>query len=395
MTAASECVAQDAAGAREAELAPVLAAGLLLAVRASQAQYDLPSPTAAEVVQRTGVSRARAYEVRSEILEGLPSLLRPVGRPRRTPTEAPPSRLIEVPIAALEYLAVHPGALTVGQGRRHYSDGFRRFALELRARYGELERKDFARALTVPAKTLDDWLRGAGIEAPEPTGEEAPAADATTVPNVTLPPESARLERVQTILSAWEGWSGTFGAFCRHVEEHLRVPYKRTLIANLLEQHGLRPPRRRPGRSPDERALRAQFQTFFPGAQWSADGTPLTVEVGGERFTFNLELVVDPASGAFVGLSIRDEEDGKAVVEAFEDAVQATGEPPLALLLDNRPSNHTEEVDEALGETLRIAPRPADRRTRRTAKAASGCSRRPRRRSRCRASARTTSRGSS
>jgi hypothetical protein len=56
-----------------------------------------------------------------------------------------------------------------------------------------------------------------------------------------------------------------------------------------------------------------------------------------------------------VGLSIRDEEDSTAVIEALADGIATTGRAPLALLLDNNPSNHTADVDAALGDvTLRL-----------------------------------------
>jgi hypothetical protein len=54
-------------------------------------------------------------------------------------------------------------------------------------------------------------------------------------------------------------------------------------------------------------------------------------------------------------MSVRDAEDSAAVIEALHDGVATTGEVPLAILLDNRPSNHTAEVDAALGDaTIRI-----------------------------------------
>ncbi|MFP4542134.1 MAG: integrase catalytic domain-containing protein [Opitutales bacterium] len=105
---------------------------------------------------------------------------------------------------------------------------------------------------------------------------------------------------------------------------------------------------------PDEEVSRNSFEVFFPGAQWVGDGMRVPVMINGKRFDFNLELIVDAYSGAFVGASIRDEEDSRAVVEAFEDGVETTGAIPLALLLDNRSSNHAEEVDEALGEAMRM-----------------------------------------
>ncbi len=81
----------------------------------------------------------------------------------------------------------------------------------------------------------------------------------------------------------------------------------------------------------------------------------MPVILDGQRFGFNVELDVDAYSGGFVGLSIRDEEDSAAVTEALADGIATTGEAPLALLLDNKPSNHTDEVDAALDDvTLRI-----------------------------------------
>jgi hypothetical protein len=84
----------------------------------------------------------------------------------------------------------------------------------------------------------------------------------------------------------------------------------------------------------------------------------IPVVLDDQRFTVNLELDVDARTGAFVGLSVRDEEDATAVVDAFRDGISATGSAPLTLLLDNRPSNHTPDVDAALGDTLRIRATP-------------------------------------
>ena len=77
-----------------------------------------------------------------------------------------------------------------------------------------------------------------------------------------------------------------------------------------------------------------------------------TAETNGQRFVFNLELMVDAYSGGFVGMSARDEEDSAAVTEALSDGVATTHEAPLAVLLDNRPSNHTPQVDAALGTLI-------------------------------------------
>src|SRR5690606_15453360 len=71
-----------------------------------------------------------------------------------------------------------------------------------------------------------------------------------------------------------------------------------------------------------------------------------------------VELHVDAHSGAFVGLSVRDTEDSAAVVDAYANGIMTTGAPPLALLLDNKPSNHTPEVVAAIDDALLIRATP-------------------------------------
>jgi hypothetical protein len=63
-------------------------------------------------------------------------------------------------------------------------------------------------------------------------------------------------------------------------------------------------------------------------------------------------------SGAVVGAHVSCVEDSEAVIRTFKDAIDATGTPPLALLLDGKPSNHTHDVHDALGDTLLIPATP-------------------------------------
>ena len=48
----------------------------------------------------------------------------------------------------------------------------------------------------------------------------------------------------------------------------------------------------------------------------------------------------------------------KTVIEAFDSGIATTGARPLALLLDNKPCNHSPVVDAALGDTLRMRATP-------------------------------------
>jgi len=317
---------------------PSFAAGLLFISLDLLADHDLPRPTTAAVVAALGASRSQAYEGKKHLAAALPDLVRGPGRPAADPE--PPTDTGVISRAALDFLMRNPGAV-VRSERTTYSDGYRRFALDLWAAH-EVEVETFADAVGVPLGTFKDWLAGGAVP------DEAPAA----------PEPKLNLEQLASLVEAWNRWKGDFGPFCRHVREHLRLPYGDDFIRTVLHAEGVRTPRRRQGRSPDEQATRGAFDTFFAGYQWSADGTPIAVDIAGRSYTFNLELAVDVHTAAATGMSVRDEEDGKAVVETFGDGKNNTGEPPLALLLDNRPSNHTDEVADALGDTVKIRRSP-------------------------------------
>lgn len=324
------------------EVSPTVIAGLLLAAVSELRRLALPHPTTDALLAATGAGRSRAYALKDRILALLPELSRPVGRPAALGPAVPSNVAATISQRVLRFVADHPGAISGGR-RRRYSDGFRHFVLELCDEHRDVELKTIAEASCVPLGTLKDWLSGGNKDATEPATQAAVAS--------TDPVTSGR---VQMVVEQWRRWDGSFSDFYRHVSFELRIPFGRSLISSILEQHGERTPRRRSGRSPDEKALRGAFETFFAGAQWEGDGTPIAVQVGDQRFAFNLELNVDANTSAIVGASIRDEEDSAAVVEAFEDGVQTTGAPPLAELLDNRSCNHTVEVDDGLGDVIRI-----------------------------------------
>ncbi len=326
-------------------VSPLLIAGLLLAARGHLRQLDLPCPSVDAILAATSAGRARAYEYMKVILELLPSLSRPPGRPPAAPPTPPPLETQAIRLDVLRFIIAHPGCVHGGPERRRYGDVFRRFVLELRREHRDVPKVAFSEAIDVPLGTVEEWL----ADAPD---EDEPVVDEQEKTSET--DRAVAAKRVESILAAWAKWHGDFSDFCKHAQDSLRIPYGRTFIADLLEAEGVRRPRRRPGRSPDEQALRNRFVTFFPGAQWVGDGTQLSLHINGVGHTFNLELDVDPASGALVGASVSDEEDSNAVIDAFDDGVETTGAAPLALLLDNRPSNLTDEVEKALGSTIRV-----------------------------------------
>ena len=313
-------------------------AGLLLAATEYLRQFSLPHPTGKEIIRVIGISRSQGYEHRQRILTVLPSLDRSVGR-SSAPSTSSPRDTGAITRELVDFVYARPGCVASRGDKKWYSDGFRAFVLELRSRHLDLDLLSFSKAVAIPLGTIEDWLR---------CGIRAPASPITTTKG------SATIPEIETVIDAWKQWQGTFTEFCRHTKENLRLPYGPEWIASTLDAHGERRRKKRNAHSIDAEAIRGAFKTFFPGAEWVGDGKELKLRINDQVFRFNLELDVDADSGAYVGMSLRDEEDSKAVVEAFEDGVRETGAAPLALLLDNRPSNHIDAVDDALDETLRI-----------------------------------------
>ncbi|HJN76528.1 MAG TPA: transposase family protein [Myxococcota bacterium] len=330
-------------------------AALLLSAIPRLAALRLPRPTVDEVLRATGSSRSRAYELKGRLRKTLDHLVGAPGRPAKPAPEPAPQRLAT---QTLRHVFDHPGCVGGPPGRRRYSDGFRRFVVDLLGRDADAGLQEAADALAIPAGTLKDWMAGGARDVEADAGAASPEPDDTDDTDDTGRADDPLGPRLQTVLSEWDRWQGSLTDFCDHLRLHLRIPWGRTLVSGILEAHGVRIRRRRPGRSPDEDALRGAFETFFPHAQWVGDGTVVPVEVDGRLHVLNVEMHVDASSGAFVGADVSPAEDGAAVVAAFEDAVAATGVPPLALLLDNKPSNHAGEVLEAVGETVVIPSTP-------------------------------------
>lgn len=321
---------------------PTAIAALLLVAISIMRRCGLPHPSATEAINALEVSRDRAYTLKGRLEERLGELVGPTGRPHKPPVEpAPPELATEL----LAYLYEHPGAVS-GSSRRHrYSRGFRLAVLELVEAHPDIEREAVAHAIALPLPTLKDWLKGGEFDV-EPEEDEQLAV------------LTAKEARIATLLDEFKRWDGDFVSFCDHVQHNIHLPFGRTAISTILHAHGARTPRSRPGRSPDESALREAFQTFFPNAQWVGDGSEMAITLNGTRYVCNLELMVDPYSGAFVGANIRPTEDAEAVTETFDDGHESTAATPIALLLDNKPSNYAPEVVDAVAPTTIIRATP-------------------------------------
>jgi transposase-like protein len=343
----SSCV--QTAGA--APLSPSTLAGALVFASRHLDALGLPHPAHAQILGATGAGSTRAYARAQEIEAALRTLDRPVGRPRKVAAPAPaPSSREELQARLLTFLLEHPGCVARKQQRRSYSGELRRFLVALYEEYrAHLSFEEFARVAQISEKTLRAWLRlqeDAGTEHADVAGRDGVQSDE----NVH---ERIHVTALERLAAAWDAWTGSFEAFFRYARGELGIRAGKDHVRNVLEALRARPVDRR-GPAPDQTALRQSFETFFPGAQWVGDGTELTFTLNGEPFTFHLELFVDADSAALAGAAVRDEEDAAAVIDAFRDGAATTRFPPIAALLDNRPSNHTDDVHAALDPTLPI-----------------------------------------
>lgn len=328
---------------------PVVAAGLFVLLHRLLAPYRIALPDVTAVTAALGVSRSRAYELADQIDDAICELPRSVGRPARPEgqDEAYGNARYAIACAVRDFLATHPGCVDASGTRRRYSDPFRRFVIGL----GEpgqpgagLPLPRFAEACSVPGETLRDWLAGGR----ETTDEVLRPEELATDPGVGV---------IAQIRALWRTWNGSLKAFRRVLREQHRIYLSLSGLRDLVVPDGRRkrPPRRV---KPDPEAIRGAFERFFPGAQWVADGKALMVTIDRGRFAFNWELIVDGDTGALVGFEVTDVEDGDALIDAVDNAILTTGAAPQALLSDNRPSNHSPEIHEAL-EQRGILPMPS------------------------------------
>lgn len=232
-----------------ASVCPLSVAGLLLAAASYLRDLDLPHPSVDQILDATGASRSRAYELCDDLRALLPSLQRTVGRPPTPPREAHTSAAYELRGAVHTHVLDHQGCVGGSPARRCYSDTYRHFVVELYEQQTDMEIEHFANAIMVPLGTLKDWLR-ASADVPADESANGAAGDEASTTDTT--PASAQ---VRAVLSCWETWHGSFGNFCKHLRNEQRIDFGPGLISDILFAHGKRTPKRRAGRARAARLL--------------------------------------------------------------------------------------------------------------------------------------------
>lgn len=300
--------------------------------------------TATEAIALLGACRSQAYEMLGRHKAAIDTLCGEAGRPPQDPS---PDATLAVTRSIRDFLLANPGAARSGAPRSWYGDPFRRHVLDLAAPDGpgaNLTREQFADAVGVPPDTLDDWLRHP--HSTQPGEAPPPAPDSLAI----------RQAHVATILAEWTKWRGTFDAFCKSLGEQHRIPYRMTFIGSVLHAAGLR--QRKSPRPVEAPWSPGTFRLLFPGAHWIGDGTTIAIWINDHVYAFNAEAHIDAASNALVAIDVTRTENEQAVIDAYQHGLVTTGEPPLALTLDNRPSNLTPAVETAIAPTVLLASTP-------------------------------------
>jgi hypothetical protein len=324
--------------------ASVVAAVYLLSLELAG---DAPLPTtAAEAIGLANAGRSQAYAMLGRLRQGAELLARPAGRPAMPSPDGP--TLAKLSAAVLAFVMAHPGCCnTTNETRAYYHGSFRRFVVGLFAPgcpAAEIPVQQVAPAIGVPLGTLKDWLH-AELCKPAPGGDaQRDCSPCESAFSVAQP-------QIATLLAEYPKWKGCLSDFCEYTRTELRLPFGRGFITTVLSAAGLHTPklRNRPHQAPWSRG---SMQLGFPGMQWFGDGKQLGVVFRNQTFQFNIEAFVDGASSATVGALVTNAEDAAAVVGTFYDGLfTVEGQVPMAVTLDNRPSNFAPQVEQTLSCT--------------------------------------------
>ena len=338
-------------------------------------------PKTATILKLLGAGKSQTYAYVETVRAHLPAMVGKPGRPR--PSVSNQCTLEAVRIAVNAFLRAHPGAVCENGSRCVYSDGWRRFVVGLldagQPGHG-MSIADLAVATGVRLGTLKTWLRSESEDnpkvidpPPQPTlpsaqsdtkaakdddsaVEQAPPAarlSSGTTDKVPSIVDSIRDAHQRLILTEWPTWKGSFKGFCHMLRTEHRLQHGDTYIGSFLQAVGARTrTRRRPTEAPWSSGT---YRTFYPGAHWVGDGHEASIHWHPTQvFVFNIEGIHDPAADAVMGFAVTDTEDEEALRVAYQEALKTSvGQPPEALTLDNKPSNHsTGAVAATPGTTL-------------------------------------------
>ena len=297
---------------------------------------------------QAGVNRTQVYERKEQLWAAFAGVELPgPGRPVKA---NPPPVADEMPASCrlreqlLRYRLDHPGAVVIhASGSTSYSDGFRRWVLDLADTWdGTLE--SFCQWAEIPHPTLMSWQRRDRAQNYAPRPE----------PTVPILPDSATTE-CRTIVEDYARWEGGLGNFLRYEAQRLRLApqaIRRVLAITAMVAS-------KPQRAP---RYRGSTERQRPGDILVTDGKELTVAstTSGEIDHYNWQGIVDQTTACHTAVVITDNECAQGVRQAYELSCTFLNRTPKALIHDNKPIHEEKSFREAIEpRTHLIAATPA------------------------------------
>jgi len=297
-----------------------------------------------EICRQAEVNRTQLYERKEQLREALAKVeLAGPGRP--TQSESPPMNG-EIPAGygvreqVLRFRLDHPGAMVSHPGgSTSYSDGFRRFILDLSDSWaGDLA--SFCQWAEIPYQTLMSWHRRDRAQPYMP-------------PVVQAVPTLARsaTEACRTLVQDYARWEGSLRDFLSYEAKRLRLApaaIRRVLIiTGMISSKPHKAPRYRG--STDRQA---------PGTILVTDGKSVEVvsSASGEISHYNWQAMVDQATACHTAAVITESECAQGVLQAFEQSCDFLGCIPQALIHDNKPIHQEAALKAVIEPDTRMIP---------------------------------------
>ena len=288
------------------------------------------------ICRQAGVNRTQVYERKEQLWAAFAGVELPgPGRPAKV---NPPAVADEMPASyrlreqILRYRLDHPGAVVVhDSGNTGYSDGFRRWVLDLADTWEET-RESFCLWAEIPHPTLITWLRRDRVQPYAPPLR----------PAVPLLSDSATTE-CRTIVEDYACWEGSLRDFLCYEAQRLRLAPQ--AIRRVLAITGM--VASKPQRAP---RYRGSTERQRPGEILVTDGKELTLvsTTSGEINRYNWQGIVDQATACHTAVVITDNECAEGVLQAYELSCTFLGCTPEALIHDNKPIHEEKALREAI-----------------------------------------------
>jgi len=296
------------------------------------------------ICRQAEVNRTQIYERKAQLWDALAEVeLAGPGRP--TQSESPPMSA-EIPAGygvreqVLRYRLTHPGAVVShAGGGTSYSDGFRRFILDLSDTWaGDLE--SFCQWSEIPYQTLMSWHR-------RDRAQPYTAQPVRAVPGLS---RSATAE-CRSIVQDYACWEGSLRGFLSY--EAKRLQLSPTAIRRVLTITGMISSK--PHKAP---RYRGSTDRQAPGAIVVTDGKEVEVvsSASGEISHYNWQAIVDQTTACHTAVVITDSECAQGVLQAFEQSCDFLGRNPQALIHDNKPIHQEAALKEAIEPGTRMIP---------------------------------------